>query len=62
MNDVDTILGRLEKLDDERQDLQQQLQRMQAAQIMEEAGANDLTTGVRMSMGPGAPRFSTRSF
>lgn len=57
-DDVDTILGRLEKLDDERQDLQQQLQRMQAAQIMEEAGANDLTAGVRMSMGPGAPRFS----
>ena len=31
VGDVDTILGRLEKLDDERQDLQRQLQQLQAS-------------------------------
>ena len=50
------MLGRLEKLDDERQELEQQLQLLQASQVMEDS----IELGsVRLSMAQ--PRFSTRS-
>ena len=55
--DMDHVLGRLEQLDDERQGLHQQLQRLQVSQIMEEADPGS----VRMSSSAGSsaePRFS----
>lgn len=56
--DMNHELGRLEQLDDERQGLHQQLQRLQVSQIMEEADPGS----VRMSSSAGSssaePRFS----
>ena len=57
--DTNHVLGRLEQLEDERQGLRQQLQRLQASQIMEEA---DLGS-VRVSFAGACaqPRFSQMS-
>lgn len=60
--DLNHVLGRLEQLDDERQALRQQLQRLQVSQIMEEADPGS----VRMSSSAGSssaqpPRFSQTS-
>ena len=56
--DMNHVLGRLEQLDDERQGLRQQLQRLQVSQIMEEAEPGSVRISSSAGSSSAQPRFS----
>ena len=56
--DMNHVLGRLEQLDDERQGLRQQLQRLQVSQIMEEADPGSVRMSTSAGSSSAQPRFS----